>query len=168
MKFDENLACDNKVFCVTDHVALPEVIVLGHRAYSQLLYATNRNRALPFILTHKSHFDRHGAVNDYCRKSVTDHGHVTQPFSNSDVALLYLAYEGRRITAGDSKIIGLNLSGYGGYTITVIQIKLCKICYFQENDLTFAFEKYLSQKYGYGSFGSWRYLHLQIFYICHF
>lgn len=53
--------------------------------------------------------------------------HVTQPFSNSDVALLYLAYEGRRITAGDSKIIGLNLSGYGDYTITVIQIKLCKI-----------------------------------------
>lgn len=149
-------------------MALPEVIVLGHRAYSQLLYATNRNRALPSILTHKSHFDRHGAVNDHRRKSVTDHGHVTQPFSNSDVALLYLAYEGRRITAGDSKIIGLNLSGYGGYTITVIQIKLCKICYFQENDLTFAFEKYLSQKYGYGSFGSWKYLHLQIFYICHF
>lgn len=155
-------------------MALPEVIVLGHRAYSQLLYATNRNRALPFILTHKSHFDRHGAVNDYCRKSVTDHvtchSTILRKFriSNSDVALLYLAYEGRRITAGDSKIIRLNLSGYGGYTITVIQIKLCKICYFQENDLTFAFEKYLSQKYGYGSFGSWKYLHLQIFYICHF
>lgn len=155
-------------------MALPEVIVLGHRAYSQLLYATNRNRALPSILTHKSHFDRHGAVNDYCRKSVTDHvtchSTILRKFriSNSDVALLYLAYEGRRITAGDSKIIRLNLSGYGGYTITVIQIKLCKICYFQENDLTFAFEKYLSQKYGYGSFGSWKYLHLQIFYICHF
>lgn len=155
-------------------MTLPEVIVLGHRAYSQLLYATNRNRALPFILTHKSHFDRHGAVNDYCRKSVTDHvtchSTILRKFriSNSDVALLYLAYEGRRITAGDSKIIRLNLSGYGGYTITVIQIKLCKICYFQENDLTFAFKKYLSQKYGYGSFGSWKYLHLQIFYICHF